>query len=62
MRDFSTVLALHWQKPWHAVLHETLRGPCGWSRQVPGVAVACPYPLPSNPNPFPSLETQTSPI
>lgn len=57
VRDFSIVLALHWQRPWHSVLHEALRGLCplGWSRQVLGVAVACLYLLPSTLKPSPLL-------
>ena len=56
-RDFSTVLALDLQRQQHAVIHEALRIPHGWSRQdgrlstagllLLGVAVACPYPFPS---------------
>lgn len=44
--DFSTA-GLHWQRLWHAVLYEALRGLCplSWSRQELGVAVACLYPL-----------------
>lgn len=60
--DFSTVLALYWQRPWHTVLHEALREPCplGWSRQVLGVAVACLYLLPSTPKQFSLLGNPTT--